>query len=190
MTPLLICLLTVVISFVFYTKQNKQEKIGGKIALCKLFWLDYTLIVWFFLPIYFYINFFKAGHFYVLYLLSISMWIRGIAELFMLYVTKNWTPPIGITHNIFTFILVSFSWYIANVQGLIPNIFIFSILISLALETYYAFSFYKIVNDQTKGDKAIWFASKENPKFQTILKITVIGNFFVYTGLFIFLLNL
>ena len=183
----LIPILTIAISFMFYLGQNKKGNIGGKMAPCKLFWLDYTLMTWFFLPLYFYFKGFKGEAFDILYVLSISMWIRGIIELFMMYVTKNWTPPLGISHNILTILLVLGAMYFTVVQQTIHYIFIASLVLSLCLETYYAIGFYKIVKDKTKGDDAIWFASKENPQFARILKVTTIGNFIVYGCLIFFL---
>lgn len=186
----LIPLLTIIISFAFYIGQNKKENIGGKMAPCKLFWLDYTIMTWFFLPIYFYLNGYIDGVFNVLYALSISMWVRGIIELFLLYVTKNWTPPLGIAHNIITIIIVLGVMYLSVMQNPVELIFGISLLISLLLETYYAVAFYKIVKEKTKGDDAIWFASKENPRFAMILKVTIFGNFFVYSSLIYFLIFL
>ncbi len=187
---LLVPSLTIIISFAFYFGQNKKENIGGKMAPCKLFWLDYTIMTWFFLPLYFYFSGYTDGVFNVLYALSISMWIRGIIELFMLYVTKNWTPPLGITHNIITIIIVLAMMYLSIMQNPAELIFVISLLISLLLETYYAVAFYKIVKEKTKGDDAIWFASKENPKFAFILKVTTIGNLMVYGALAYFLQSL
>ena len=183
----LIPVLIIAISFIFYWGQNKKENIGGKMALCKLFWLDYTLITWFFLPLYFYIKGFHGEAFDILYVLSASMWVRGIIELFMLYVTKNWTPPLGITHNIITILLVISAMYFTIIHSKVHFIFSLSLLLSLLLETYYAYAFYKIVKDKTKGDEAIWFASKENPQFTWVLKVTTIGNIFCFGGLITFL---
>lgn len=178
----IIPIIVIVISFVFYWGQNKNENIGGKMALCKLFWLDYTLITWFFLPVYFYYRNFNGEAFDILFVLSTSMWIRGLIELFMLYVTKNWTPPLGIAHNIITILLVISAMYFTVLHSKVHLIFSLSLLLSLLLETYYAYAFYKIVKDQTKGDKAIWFASKENPQFAKVLKVTTIGNILCYGG--------
>lgn len=168
------------VSLIFYYSQNKDQKIGGKIAICKLFWLDYTLIAWFFLPIVFYFQNMKGSHFNIFYVISISMWIRGIIELYMLYVSKNWTPPIGIAHDLFTFLIATFSFYKTLPMNSSSTIISLSLLLSLILETYYAYAFYKIVKDKTTGDDAIWFASKENPKFCNILKITTFFNFIIY----------
>lgn len=188
--PFLIPILTIAISIYFYIGQNKKENIGGKMAPTKLFWLDYTIMTWFFLPLYFYFNNYQGQAFDILYILSASMWIRGIIELFMLYVTKNWTPPLGIAHDLITLILVLIGMFYTVVDSNAHLIFGFSLVLGLILETYYAIAFYKIVKENTKGDDAIWFASKENPRFKTVLKITTVGNIAVYLGLLYFLLNL
>ena len=162
----LIPIFTILISFVFYWNQNRKKTIGGSMAISKLFWLDYTLMTWFFLPVYFYSKGFESQAFDILYILSASMWIRGLVELFMLYVTKNWTPPIGITHNILTLVLVLTAMYFTIIESKVHLIFALSLVLSLILETYYAVAFYKIVKEKTTGDEAIWFASKENPAFK------------------------
>lgn len=177
---LIVAATIIAISFIFYFLQNKKNTIGGKIALCKLFWLDYTLIAWFFLPIVFYFQNKSENHFNVFYAISISMWIRGIIELYMLYCSKNWTPPIGIVHNMFTFLLALVVMISSLPMDIISLFSSLGLLISLLLETYYAYAFYKIVKDKTKGDDAIWFASKGNPEFKKILKITSLANIFVY----------
>jgi hypothetical protein len=177
------------ISIAFFMYQNKEGRIGGKMAWCKLFWLDYTLITWFFLPLVFYYQGKSGGVYTTIYALSISMWVRGIIELIMMYGTKNWTPPIGITHDIFTFLLVAVSLIMGPHLELIELIFGGSLLLSLGLETYYAWGFYMIVRHQTKGDDAIWFASKENPAFAQILKVTTVGNIILYPILLWFISN-
>lgn len=180
---LLVVIAITLVSLFFYYFQNKGKKIGGKIALCKVLWLDYTLIAWFFLPIVFYFQGMSGDYYDVFYTISISMWIRGIIELYMLYVSKNWTPPIGIAHDIFTFIIATYTFYLTLPTTYDSIIISSSLLLSLVLETYYAYAFYKIVKEKTKGDDAIWFASKDNPKFKKILTITTFGNIIVYSAL-------
>lgn len=175
----------ILVSLFFYYYQNKDQKIGGKIALCKLLWLDYTLIAWFFLPIVFYFQNMSGEFYNLFYIISISMWIRGIIEIYMLYVTKNWTPPIGIAHDIFTFLLALFIFITQIDYSLKTYLICSGLLLSLILETYYAYAFFKIVKEKTKGEDAIWFASKENPKFKKILTLTTFGNIVTYSLLFI-----
>ena len=95
------------------------------------------------------------------------MWFRGVVELFMLFVTKNWVPPIGIIHDlscVFIFLGLSVYWYKDLWRQFTwpYGFFHFTLLLSVILETYYAYGFYKIVGDKTKGDEAVWYAPSDN----------------------------
>lgn len=178
--------LLVGIAFKFYQDKNR---IGGKIAWSKSFWLSYTILAWFILPPILYFSDFGPGK-NVLMIVSLSFWVRGIAELMMLFIWKNWKPLYGITHNLFTIALGAFLHFYNRV-GLDRYSFVLlgSIFISLLLETYYAYFFHKHVGADTQGDEAVWFANNEDPKFKNLLRITSLGNIFVYGCLGYFLLN-
>lgn len=59
--------------------------------------------------------------------------------------------------------------------------YIIGILLTLATDTYYAYSFFKIVGRETMGTQAIWYASDEDPQFKRINRITKYLNYFFYT---------
>lgn len=187
MTYFLFIISFILISFYFYQKQNKKKSIGGKIALAKLFWLDYTLITWFFLPLFFYFENNASLVILPWFVLSLSMWIRGIVELYMLYVSKNWSPIIGISHDVLTLLLVIIFSFKVESQLFIDYLMVASLVFSLVLETYYATAFYQIMKGKTQGDEAIWFVSQEEPRFKRVLKITSFGNIILYAVLFIWL---
>lgn len=182
-------ILIFVISFFFYQRQNSGNTIGGKIAVSKLFWLDYTLIAWFFTPpiIYF---FSKSNLKTALLGLTLSMWTRGIIELYLLFVTKKWKPIYGIVHNVFTLILFTLLLFFSLPIDKASYFYSISLFISLILETYYAYFFKVKIGKKTQGEDAIWFASKENPIFKEVLTITTIGNLIVYPIMFIFFFKL
>jgi len=181
--------LLILIGGIFYKIRQEKNMIGGKIAWTKSFWLSYTLIAWFFLPPIFYFQDIGPAK-NLLIIISLSFWIRGIIELVMLFKFKNWKPIYGISHNIFSIILGAYLHF-DNRVGLDRYSFIFitSIFIGLLLETYYAYFFHQHVGEKTQGDKAIWFANKEDPKFKNVLRLTMLGNIYVYSCLFYFLLN-
>lgn len=169
--------------------QDRATELGGKIAWCKSIWLTYTIYTWFLLPIIFYYTR-QTEALHILIPISISFWIRGIIELFMLFVTKNWKPIYGITHNLFTIFLGLWMGLGFDIRLNLPELlFITSIFIGLGLETYYAYFFHKNVGKKTEGEKGVWFANKEDPTFKRVLQVTTIGNFVVYAGLIFFLLN-
>lgn len=90
-----------------YVLQNNVIHLGGKVAFVKVLWLVTALFLWFVLP-----SFITQSRkvppilkkwFYFFWF---SMILRGIIELFLMYVTKTWHPYMGIGHDLFTAALV------------------------------------------------------------------------------------
>lgn len=180
----ILSVLFAVCAFRMFRRQNEPGRLGGPIAHAKGFWLSYTIYTWFlFLP---YLLLFKNPDpfFRDAYLfLTLSMWIRGVIEIYMLFVSKNWTPPIGVSHDIIT--LVGIILFPVLRQGLPPKesphfIFYCSLILSLTVEIYYAYAFFKLMKERTKGKSGIWYASKEDPVFRKILRITTFFNVILY----------
>lgn len=117
------------------------------------------------------------------------MWVRGLIELYLLFVTKNWKPIYGIIHNIFTALIFLLNINFNQIYHF-EIILIITILTSLCLETYYAYFFKIKIGRLTQGNQAIWFASKETPIFKQVLLITTIGNAITYLGFFYFIFKL
>ena len=192
---IILCWSLILIIFILcitYKKRQSNNKIGGEIAYSKSFWLGYTLINWFFLPIILTTSSyaFSSNLLFILSILTFSMWIRGIIELFMLFRFKNWNPIYGITHSFFTFIICLIAF--VNNFELKPfeYVYVISLLASLLFETYYAYFFYKNVGLKTQGEKGIWYANSKDPIFKKNLRITFVGNILCYSCLFYFLINL
>ena len=59
--------------------------------------------------------------------------------------------------------------------------------VSFALETFYAVVFYRVVGEHTIGDDAVWFAEKNNPVFQKVVRITALCNVPIVIFLVVFL---
>jgi hypothetical protein len=189
----LIAILVIVIMFIFsfiFKKKQDNGNLGGAIAWSKSLWLTYTLINWFLLPIVFLFNEHGSLPFQnILKVLTISMWVRGIIEIYMLWGPKNWRPLYGIVHDIFTLILM-----IGNFLNWTPSqtweiTYLLSLMLSLCFETYFAYFFHRYIGEKTKGDQAVWFANKENPMFRRNLMITTLANSILYPimALYIFL---
>ena len=188
----ILSILSVLLSFYFFWRQNNRAKMGGTISKAKAFWLFFTIYVWFFLLPYCYYNFELRPYTDIWIIFSLWMWIRGIVEIFMMFVTKNWVPPIGIIHDlscVIIFLGLSIYWF----SGLKAHfnwpygIFHLTLISSIILETYYAHGFYKIVGTKTKGDEAVWYAPADDASFQSIVKVTGICNLFLFSSLFFFL---
>jgi hypothetical protein len=188
---LIFTFLLVLFSLYMDRKQNTGKKMGGAISPAKSFWLFYCIYTWFLLlPFVLYQGFIPAPLSTVWTAFTGWMIFRGIAELFMMFVTKNWIPPLGIAHNLSCVAwLGTASIYHREAISELPIIVIvfhLSLILSLLMETYYAIQFYKIVGQKTKGEEAVWYANKDDPQFQKVVKITAIFNIPLYLSLIIF----
>lgn len=185
-------ILTALAGLGIYLRQNKGERLGGPIAASKGLWLYWTIYVWFlFLPYTLLTYEWQDAFLWGWGFLTVSMWIRGIAEMYMLFVSKNWTPKIGISHDVFTLAGLILC-YVYFHQSFIHaawwvQAFAIGLVISLSVEIWYAYAFLKLVREKTKGDKAIWYASKEDPQFLKILRVTTAFNILLYGVVAIFI---
>lgn len=176
-------------------KQNKGGKMGGNISPAKSLWLFYCIYSWFiFIPYIYFTQDIPEPYKTTWIGFSIWFWIRGVIEMIMMFITKNWTPPIGITHNISCFLLLVFLPFFIEEKfesfASALTLYHLSLILSIIMETYYAFAFWKIVGEKTKGDEAVWYANKEDPKFKRVVLVTAIANWPIYGGLIFFTLQL
>lgn len=95
------------LAVVFYPLQNSGLLPGGQVSAVKLAWLACAILFWYLLPGLLLMDgsMPRAARRACIVLLA-SMLVRGVVELFMMYVTKNWHPWMGISHDIFTFALM------------------------------------------------------------------------------------
>ena len=110
----------------------------------------------------------------------------------MMFVTKNWVPPIGIIHDLSCVLMIlglTFYWMkgVKAHFSLPYGVFHMMLFVSIVLETYYAHGFYKIVGNKTKGEEAVWYAPADKAEFQFLVKVTGVCNLFLFSGLFFFL---
>ncbi len=170
----------------FHQHQNAGA-LGGQISWAKTLWLFFAVGLWFFItPILALEPSLPPSLKRTLGAFSIWMWIRGLAEVFMLGVTKNWTPPLGIAHDLSAILLILTLLFHAR-RELLPLLrsqndensvtrttlaFTGLLLLSLGVEVLYASLFYFAVNGATTGDQGIWFAAEGEARFRQILLIT------------------
>ena len=143
-------LLTVAASAVFYYRQNVAGQVGGPISIEKSLWLNYTLTAWFVVPA------FLSAHPAVtppvrriLAWFLASMVTRGVAELWLIYVTFGWSPIYGIGHDLFNIALIAVLRERARGERLDPfntavRRFCTSIQVSLVAEIVFAALFYRM----------------------------------------------
>jgi hypothetical protein len=185
-------LVSMVAGILLYIRQNKPGVMGGPICKAKAFWLYYTIVNWFFiLPYALYVTKdIPVSHSNVWLCLTLSMWIRGVAELYMLYVSKNWTPTIGISHDIFTILLMAIGLVYGGVSTFINEpiltFYTASLFLSVCAETHYARSFFKIMRGKTQGEEGLWYAHEHDPRFKRIILTTAIINNILFAALITF----
>ena len=93
----------------FYTAQNAGLLSGGGIALPKLAWLALAIWCWYCLPALIAADTRASGPVRRAYgYFLANMALRAAAELWMMYVTRNWHPYYGIAHNVFSLGLLAF----------------------------------------------------------------------------------
>lgn len=189
---LVLLALAALLGFLFWRKQNVQRSRGGRISPPKLAWLFYAIFLWFLLCPLVALDAAVEPHLrLVLGGFGTLMWVRGVAELYMLYVSHNWKPPYGIGHDVLciVFLLGGLSWYQFHRTGPLSRLdawalsLVSLVLVSLFVEVMYATLFFQAVEGHTTGEDGIWFADEEQARFRRINRITFACNVPLYAGL-------
>lgn len=153
-----------IVSLDFYYLQNNSGRIGGEIALSKMVWLTYAILFWIGLPLLISLNSHVLARLKTAFIfLLVSMLLRGLVELWMLYFSKNWSPVYGIMHDVFCILGLGFflwrAWETTDLSANSPSRiwFIHGIISTLIFipEIYYAWYMYN--NFNTVGGNAIYF---------------------------------
>ena len=180
----------------FYQRQSTEKALGGRISPAKLAWLAYAVFVWFVLcPLLATDAHVARPLRIVLGLFAVWMWGRGVVELFMLYVTKNWVPPLGIAHDLLSLVLIGVGGlvYRQEISALHRPFdhwilgFLLCVVCSLGLETFYASFFHQAVRGHTTGDQAVWFVSKSDARLSRVNRLSALCNVPLYGFLLLFL---
>jgi hypothetical protein len=182
----------VLLAVLFQRTQNRKGATGGRISPPKVAWLFYAVFLWFIVcPLVALDATVSPAAGRVLGLFGASMWVRGVAELYMLYVSRNWRPPYGIGHDGLCIILVlgALGWHRAHWLGpLSPTeswalALVGLVLVSLVIEIAYAALFFHAVRGATTGADGIWFADEEQERFRRINRLTLTFNVPMYGAL-------
>lgn len=182
-------------AILFYHHQNQVTHLGGAISPAKMAWLAYTIFVWFVLcPLLAMVSRVGQPLRLILGSFAVCIWVRGVAELYMLYIKKNWRPLFGIMHDLCSLALViglslAYRWEIAVLQHPFDRwvmALIGCVVLSLWLETCYASMFQHVMPGRTTGDKGIWFVPGDDPQFLLLNRMTAVGNVFLYGFLLAF----
>jgi hypothetical protein len=177
---------------VYYRRQNRSRRgrhplpLGGAISRGKALWLSYAVFLWFIVcPALAFEPRIPGALRIVLGSFGLSMWLRGLIELYLLYIGRGWRPPYGVGHDLFCIGLIAVEavWLRdrlmaarADPLGRWTAALLLLVVISLIVEVGYAWAFYRVVGERTVGVDAIWFASSEDPRFRTLVRVTAIIN--------------
>lgn len=184
--------LFVLLGVLFQRRQNRQGARGGRISPPKVAWLFYAVYLWFIVcPAVALDPAVPPAARAVLGLFGASMWLRGVAELYMLYVSKSWRPPYGISHDVLCVALVlgGLAWHHAHWVGPLSRTDVWAlalvalVLVSLVIEIVYAALFFRAVEGATTGEEGIWFADEEQARFRRINRLTLTCNVPLYGAL-------
>ena len=160
-------------AFAFRYGQNVAGHIGGPISWAKLAWLTYTLAAWFLVSFFFW----RSGQVaparrraFGWHLASFS--VRGLLELWLIYVAVAWIPPYGMTHDLFDIVLIT---TLARGAGPALNAadraaahFLTSIRVGLCCEIVFAWLFHQAADART----GVYFAA-DDPRWALINRLTL-----------------
>ncbi len=175
-------LLTIALATWYHRRQNSRAVLGGAISKPKVIWLFYALFHYFFLTVWCYWFFEKSNRLHAVLPVFIALiYFRLVAQSALMFWLKKWTPPMGISYNLFTFATLCYCVFssLKNAELVILHpdecllLGLFGLLgMMLLVDSYYAWSFYRLVGSLTKGHEAIWYASEEDAKFRRINRVT------------------
>lgn len=177
----------------FHREQNAKGARGGRISGPKVAWLFYAVFLWFLLcPLVALDAGVHPSLRGVLGAFAVCMWLRGLAELYMLYVAHNWRPPYGVGHDVVCIVLVLGGMASQRerllAQPLAPVdawalALVALVLVTLFVEVAYASLFFHAVEGATTGEAGIWFADEEQARFRRINRLTFSFNVPLYLAL-------
>ncbi|RKG65727.1 hypothetical protein D7V80_22450 [Corallococcus sp. CA054B] len=182
---------------VFRRRQNAQGGRGGRISGPKMAWLLYAVFLWFLVcPLVALDASVPVEARVVLGAFAVSMWLRGAAELYMLYVSRNWRPPYGVGHDLGCIALVGAGLVYTGEKwaGALDGRDVWAlalvglVLVTLVVEVAYAALFHQAVEGRTTGEDGVWFADAEQERFRRINRLTLALNVPLYGALAVWLL--
>jgi hypothetical protein len=168
---LLVWVLLIIAAVYFYWLQNSGQLEGGEIALPKLIWLVYAIVLWFLIPAYIVKDSQVLEPWSTIFrIFLINMLLRGVVELYLMYVTASWSPYYGIFHDVFSIVLLIslLLWFREDIQKDFYFGYAGVVLMTLIVEI--GFVFYMIRNVSGNVD-SVYFVPND-PSHSIILSIT------------------
>jgi hypothetical protein len=181
----------------FFDAQSRGA-LGGRISRAKAYWLPFAVFFWFVVcPVAAALDVLARPLSLALFWFSAFMWLRGAAEMVMLYVTKSWRPPYGISHDALCIVLIVsvLGWQHEALSSLSAFdawgvALVALLLVSLGVEIHHAWSFFVAVGGRTMGEAGVWFADDVDERFRKINRNTFRWNVMLSAGLAVILARL
>jgi len=170
----------------FWWVQNHWQPVGGAMAFQKALWLADAVVLWIVLPLCIVRDMrIDAGVRRAFRALLILMALRAVIELWMLYVSLNWSPWYGIAHDLVCIaVLIAFLARFAAAAGRLWRIHAVATATAFMPEIYFAWYMQHYFN--TRGDAAVYFVPDE-PAHAFALNVTSIAVVCFTTYIFVFI---
>lgn len=162
---------------VFYATQNTGARIGGEIAPQKMLWLLHAVFLWLVLPLAIACDARADRGIRAVFLaLFVLMALRGAIEMWMLYVSHNWSPWYGIAHDLLclSVLLVGLQRALRLRAGAAATdrwLLVHLAVTAAAFLPEIYFAHYMAENFNTAGEAAIYFVP-DDPRHATVLRVT------------------
>ena len=149
----------------FHILQNQLALTGGGIAWPKSAWLGCTILFWFVLPALLVSDARLTAAWRAPFIALLAlMCLRGVVELWMLYVSHNWSPFYGIGHDL---VCLALLWGLAlraaagtvalTQPGLPRTVFVHALATGLLFIPEMYFAWYMQANFRTQGVDPLYF---------------------------------
>lgn len=176
----------------FYSTQNATGRIGGEMAVQKMLWLYYAIVLWLVLPGAILFDARASSPLRAAYgALFALMSLRAVVEGWMLYVSHNWSPWYGIGHDVLCMIVGGIGIVgVARTRNIPARVdrwlFVHLVVTVLAFLPEIYFAHYMLANFNTTGDAAIYFVP-DDPGHREVLHVTwvVVAFFSLYLPVFL-----
>jgi len=161
----------------YYRRQNMSQHMGGQISLPKTIWLGLALFYYFVFPAWWILNTSILSPILISPFIVLGFFlIRGVIQLILMYGTKNWSTKHGILFNcigsvLFGICIIDALQHKLNAMEYSFIFYMILLILFQITDSIYAYRFGSIVGDDTKGEKAIWYASNDE-KYKNINQLT------------------
>jgi hypothetical protein len=179
----------------FYRGQAKKRGLGGRSSIPRIAWLFWCIYTWFLVcPIVALDPALAPAPRMILGAFAGFMWLRGLAELYLIYRAKAWKPSLGIGHDFSCLALIAglAAWNADALMGVHapPDrwalALVGAVLASLCVEILHAALFSRAAAGRTPGEHGIWFAEGD-PRIVFVNRVTTTFNVPLYAFLVAFL---